>query len=142
MATTRKGMTSEELESFIQKLDDMPVKKKTIFSNREIATQHRERILNFMEEKGYSFQDVAEMMAEGENAITGGTLASYLRGDKVKASVKKTRKAAPPRKTPSTYEVEPDKDIDTPEFPSSHETDTQTLRENFERRIATDVAGS
>lgn len=63
MANTPKGMTDEEIGAFIQKLDEMPVKKKTVYSNREVAAMHSERILSFMEEKGYSFQDVAEMMA-------------------------------------------------------------------------------
>lgn len=141
MANTPKGMTDEEIGAFIQKLDTMPVKKKTVYSNREVAAMHRDRILSFMKEKGYSFQDVAEMMATDENKITGSTLASYLRGDKKKSGVKKARKAATPNMTPPTHKVDADKDVESPEVPSSRETDNQMLHEKFARLNGSGGAG-
>ncbi len=133
MANTLKGMTDEEIEAFIQKLDTLPVKKKTVYSNREVAAMHSERILSFMKEKGYSFQDVAEMMATDQNKITGSTLASYLRGDKKKSGVKKSRKVATPQMTPPTHKAAPDKEVESLEVPRSPETNTHSLRESFER---------
>lgn len=141
MAMQRKGMTDKELEMFIQRLDDMPVKKKTFYSHREVAAVEKDRILKFMEEKGYSFQDVAEIMAYGDKGITGGTLASYLRGDQKQSGVKMKRKAAKAQITPTPPTVDSDKNVENSGLVDSREAANNELRAKFAKLGGGEDAG-
>jgi predicted transcriptional regulator len=103
MTNRPKGMTEEEIALFLKRMDEAPNKKKAIFSFREVTAAHRERILNFMAKKGYTYQDVADLMASEGEGVSGVSVSSYLRGSKTQAPIpKKKRPRAAKGKTPDT----------------------------------------
>ena len=118
MLNKSKGLSNDALEEFKKKLADLPVKQKTWHSNREAVSASKDLILHAVNEKKYSYQDIADMLAAEGSSISASTLASYLRAPKKnKTAAKKTRQSdIPPTKTvtePNVDHQESDDQIQT-----------------------------
>lgn len=98
-------ITKDGLSRFTEQLKALPIKEQTTFSNREAVAQYKDLILHVVHTKGYSIQDIAELLSEQGTTISPSTLASYLRQVKKKpgTSKKKTSIASTPR-TPTKPE--------------------------------------
>ncbi len=74
-----KKMTKEDVKNVTDKLKNLPVKEKNEFSAREYVQMRKDIILQAIDSKGYSLQNIVDLLAEHDVQISASTLASYLR---------------------------------------------------------------
>jgi len=115
MAKRKKNITKAALIRFQERLKNAPKKEKVAFSPSEAVVESREQIRDALA-KGYSYQDIAELLADGDDdSISANTLASYFRAPetdekpaRTKASVKTRRKSDASSKTKNPVPPKPD----------------------------------
>lgn len=79
MTTPKKRMTKEDVKTVTDKLKNLPMKEKNEFSAREYVQMNKDTILQAINSKGYSYQDIVDLLAEHDVQISVSTLTSYLR---------------------------------------------------------------
>lgn len=79
MTKSMKRMTREDVKTVTDELHNLPVKEKNEFSAREYVQMNKDKILEAINTKGYSLQDIVDLLAEHSVQISASTLASYLR---------------------------------------------------------------
>lgn len=145
MPKNQNVISIEAVERFAKKLSDAPVKAKTSFSTRETVQMHKDAILHAVNERGYTYQDIAAWLAEVGAKISVSTLHSYLRDPKkkkVKAASKlktntKNTISPPPQFEALSYKTGPINEADEDDIPHdigiSTEDQKQKDRSDTER---------
>lgn len=107
----------EAAKRFAQKLADAPVKAKTAFTPRELVQINKEAILDAVSQRGHSYQDIAEWVAEAGGKISVSTLRSYLRDPKKRTTKSGERIKTKPK---NNTDIHPQKaNIREKEIPTS-----------------------
>ncbi|MGB7247344.1 MAG: hypothetical protein WBC73_00280 [Phormidesmis sp.] len=89
----RPTITREFADRFAQKLEQLPAKKKTILTTKELVAENVHQLI-YLLENGYSYDDLIVVLKEDGISLTKPTLRQYLNeAKKDRVSQNKTAKA-------------------------------------------------
>lgn len=106
MQRSNTKISREKFEKLTEHLQSLEQKVQTEFSTKEIVKQNEKLIRNAIENLGYTFEDIAKILADHDAKITQSTLKSYLRSSQKKSASAKKRKHAEQKEPGRTTQPE------------------------------------